>query len=270
MNDWLCPALLSHLSLPKLCDGLLQLPQHAPHFLVVGGHHGGLHLSPQFDLPHQLLLLPHVLRAGLRSRGSSRGWRQQHCAAARSGSGWGRQCTGREPFPNVRQSLNTVPTSGRSSVSASAACRIMLPEATPAATAAAESPGLIVPNSVASFPRAGSRRGMSSSMSAGSMAAPALAAWRLHGEGLGGDVDGLGLLWLWSSGDAEVVTMCTMGKQGRCRPTQERHERGKKTGMEGTAWQGRLKGVSGAPALLSRCSRFISSCPRRQECARTQ
>jgi hypothetical protein len=56
-----------HLSLSKQRDGLAKLAQQAPHFLVVGGHHRRLHLAPQLNLLHQLLLLAHVLRAGLRA-----------------------------------------------------------------------------------------------------------------------------------------------------------------------------------------------------------
>jgi hypothetical protein len=60
-----------HLPLSKQRDGLAQLAQHAPHIDVVGGHHRGLHLAPQLNLLHQLLLPPHMLRTGLpRGRGS--------------------------------------------------------------------------------------------------------------------------------------------------------------------------------------------------------
>lgn len=64
-----------HLALPKQRDRLAQLAQHAPHVAVVGGHHGGLGLAPQLDLLHQLLLPPHVLRAGLEKEGA-RGFRR--------------------------------------------------------------------------------------------------------------------------------------------------------------------------------------------------
>lgn len=89
--------LQAHLALAEERHGLLQLAQHAPHFAVVGGHHRGLHLAPQLNLLHQLLLPPRMLRAGL---WCTCGWGGEKAAVIggghdeqqRGGSGASKQC----------------------------------------------------------------------------------------------------------------------------------------------------------------------------------